>query len=175
MPPKDPIYRRVLRIFVRAVQPSVLVPHGIRLWLLRLVGMEIDEKALIKPGLSFLKGNVKLGKHCGISDNCFLEDHALITFGDYSGIGAGSMLITSTHDFGGGTKRHGPWRCEPITLGAGCWVGAGVTILPGVTIGEGCMVAAGAVVTEDCAPHGLYAGVPAVRKRDLPARDESGA
>jgi maltose O-acetyltransferase len=29
------------------------------------------------------------------------------------------------------------------------------------------VIAAGAVVTEDCAPDGLYAGVPARRIRDL--------
>ena len=39
--------------------------------------------------------------------------------------------------------------------------------MPGVTIGEGCIVAAGAVVTKDCESHGLYAGVPARRIRDL--------
>jgi maltose O-acetyltransferase len=40
-------------------------------------------------------------------------------------------------------------------------------VLPGVTIGAGCAVAAGAVVTADCEPDGLYAGVPARRVRDL--------
>ena len=40
-------------------------------------------------------------------------------------------------------------------------------VLPGVTVGAGCVVAAGAVVRESCDAHGLYAGVPAVRVRDL--------
>jgi maltose O-acetyltransferase len=43
-------------------------------------------------------------------------------------------------------------------------------VLDGVTIGAGCVIAAGAVVTRDCEPDGLYAGVPAVRKRDLTPR-----
>ena len=49
----------------------------------------------------------------------------------------------------------------------GCWICAGCTILPGVTIGEGCVIAAGSVVNKDCAPDGLYAGVPAKRIKDL--------
>ena len=37
----------------------------------------------------------------------------------------------------------------------------------GVTVGDGCVLAAGAVVTGDCEPDGLYAGVPARRVKDL--------
>jgi maltose O-acetyltransferase len=40
-------------------------------------------------------------------------------------------------------------------------------LLPGVTVGDGCVIAAGSVVTGDCEPHGVYAGVPAKRVRDL--------
>lgn len=55
----------------------------------------------------------------------------------------------------------------PTLIKDGCWVGANVTIIPGVTIGEGCIIAAGAVVTKNCEPDGLYAGVPAKRIKDL--------
>lgn len=43
-------------------------------------------------------------------------------------------------------------------------------LLPGVTVGKGCVVAAGAVVAADCAPNGLYGGVPARRIKDLDLR-----
>jgi maltose O-acetyltransferase len=39
--------------------------------------------------------------------------------------------------------------------------------MPGVTIGDGCTIASGAVVTRDCEPDGMYAGVPARRVKDL--------
>ena len=49
-------------------------------------------------------------------------------------------------------------------------------VLPGVTIGDDVIVAAGAVVAADCAPGGVYAGVPARRIRDtdtgVPPRKE---
>jgi len=35
------------------------------------------------------------------------------------------------------------------------------------------VIAAGAVVVHDCAPHGVYAGVPARRIRDLDAEGSS--
>ncbi|WP_247602466.1 DapH/DapD/GlmU-related protein [Gordonia rubripertincta] len=57
---------------------------------------------------------------------------------------------------------------RPIVVGDYCWIGAGAIILPGVVVGEGCIISAGAVVIRDCEPNGLYAGVPAIRKRDLP-------
>jgi acetyltransferase-like isoleucine patch superfamily enzyme len=34
-------------------------------------------------------------------------------------------------------------------------------VLPGVTVGEGAIVSAGSVVTRDCRPFSIYAGVPA--------------
>ena len=44
-----------------------------------------------------------------------------------------------------------------------CWISGDTTILPGVTSGEGCVIASGAVVTTDCEPYGIYAGIPAKR------------
>jgi maltose O-acetyltransferase len=159
--------RMPLVLFVRWLAPSVLIPIRVRVWLLRGAGMKLGAGVLVKSGFKFLKGNVTMGDGVGVSDNCFLEDHGQITIGAGSGVGAGCSLITSTHDWGPSDQRYGAWRCEPIVLEPGCWLGAGVTVLPGVRIGAGCMVAAGSVVTRDCEPNGLYAGVPAVRKRDL--------
>jgi acetyltransferase-like isoleucine patch superfamily enzyme len=54
-----------------------------------------------------------------------------------------------------------------VRIGNGCWIGAGVTILPGVTIGEGCVIGAGSVVTRSTEANGLYVGMPARRVREL--------
>jgi maltose O-acetyltransferase len=78
-----------------------------------------------------------------------------------------TVVITSNHEIGPSEERLGAWRREPVTVGAGCWVGARCLILPGVTIGDGCIVAAGSTVRDDCEPNGVYAGVPARRVRDL--------
>ena len=54
-----------------------------------------------------------------------------------------------------------------MTIGDGCWLGGNVAVLPGVSIGSGCVIAAGSIVTADCEPDCLYAGIPAQLKRRL--------
>lgn len=76
-------------------------------------------------------------------------------------------FVNSTHDIGDSEMRGGRVKSQPIVVEDGCWICSRVTILPGVTIGKGCVIAAGAVVTKDCLPNGLYAGVPAKRIKDL--------
>jgi acetyltransferase-like isoleucine patch superfamily enzyme len=53
------------------------------------------------------------------------------------------------------------WAPRPVTVGADCWIGMGVSILPGVTIGDGCVVGAGAVVAKDIEPYSVAVGNPA--------------
>ncbi|MGN0334372.1 MAG: acyltransferase, partial [Lachnospiraceae bacterium] len=58
-------------------------------------------------------------------------------------------------------KRAGKHTYQSVEVGAGTWIGAGSTILPGVHIGEGCVIAAGSVVTRDIPANTMYGGVPA--------------
>lgn len=91
-----------------------------------------------------------------------------IIIGDGVAIAPRVTILTGTHDLGGHKRRAtNPASFRPVTIGDGCWIGAGVIIQPGVTVGAGCVIAAGSVVTSDCSPDGLYAGVPAERKRNL--------
>ena len=56
-----------------------------------------------------------------------------------------------------------------VILKEDCWIGAGVTILPGVTIGKCAIVGAGSVVTKDVEDYTVVAGVPAkvIKKNEL--------
>jgi len=72
------------------------------------------------------------------------------------------------HEVGPADQRAGKRVDRPIRIGDGTWIATRAVVLAGVTIGRGCVIAAGAVVTRDCEPHGLYAGAPAARRRDLP-------
>ena len=57
---------------------------------------------------------------------------------------------------------------EPVTIGAGSWIGTGAVILPGARIGRNVVVAAGSVVRGDIPDHCVVAGVPGrvVRRLD---------
>ena len=58
------------------------------------------------------------------------------------------------------------WKdTPPVRIGADCWVGMGVCILPGVQIGDGCVIGAGSVVARDLEPYSIAMGNPAKATR----------
>ncbi len=50
---------------------------------------------------------------------------------------------------------------ESVEIGARCWIGEFVTILPGVTIGEGCIIGSHSTVTHDIPANSIVVGSPA--------------
>jgi maltose O-acetyltransferase len=156
-------------IVVNRVAGSVLTPNAVRWRLLRRVGMEID-KCLVNPGVVIESRDLAIGRDSFVNSGCWLDNsQARITIGRDVAFGQRVLVTTSSHDASDPAHRAGRNLGAPVTIGDGCWIGAQSVILPGVTVGAGCIVAAGAVVTRDCTPHGLYAGVPARRVRDLDA------
>lgn len=153
---------------------SVLVPTRVRVSALRACGMRIGPGATVFP-LCFLSNTnitidtniITIGPDTFVNSKCFFDNCATITIGADVSLAMEVMLCTSSHRIGAADRRAGVLVEAPIVIGDGCWLGARVTVLPGVTIGDGCVIAAGAVVTVDCEPNGLYAGVPARRVRDL--------
>jgi maltose O-acetyltransferase len=134
--------------------------------LLRAYGIQCDTPK-VSPRCFFGGRDISIGRGAFLNYGCFLDGYAEIRIGERCFFGPQVMLITSTHEIGDASERGGRKYGEPIRIGNGCWLGARVTVMPGVTIGEGCVVASGSVVTKDCEPNGLYAGVPATRKKTL--------
>ncbi|QIH99448.1 acyltransferase [Rhodococcoides fascians A21d2] len=148
---------------------SGAVPRKLRNVLLRRAGHDIHPTSLINAGV-FLGAwrGLDLGERAFVNYGCFFDLGSEVTIGRDTRIGYQSMFITCGHKIGGEFDRAGKTENLPIVIGAGCWIGARVTVLPGVSIGDGCVIASGSVVAADCVPNGFYAGVPAVRKRCLP-------
>ena len=144
-----------------------LVPRRLRVLLLRLWGMDVG-KATLYPRSFFGGPNIAIGDGSFLNFHCYLDNGARIEIGRNCHLGPGTTILTSDHEPGGAGSRAGTVVERPVTVGDGCWLGARVVVCPGVSVGDGCVVAAGAVVTRDCAPDGLYGGVPARRLRDLP-------
>lgn len=63
--------------------------------------------------------------------------------------------------------QQGATGVAPVFIGAGCWLGINVCVMPGVSLGRGCIVGAGAVVTRSFPAGSIVAGVPArlIRER----------
>lgn len=166
---------QVLRdVVLNRLVASGAVPRKIRTAVLRRSGHDIDSTALINAGV-FLGSwrGLTLGERVFVNYRCFFDLGATVTIGKDTRIGYESMFVTCGHEIGDRSDRAGTPVDQPIAIGAGCWIGARVTVLPGVSIGDGCVIASGSVVATDCAPDGFYAGVPAVRKRSLPPSAEA--
>jgi maltose O-acetyltransferase len=153
---------------VNSLAASPLLSPAARARIYRRRGLEVDD-ATIFPRCYFHSGNVRIGASALVNHGCHVENVARVEIGDRTALGMFVRILTSTHEVGDHEARAGAWNVHPVSIGAGCWIGAGTTVLPGVTIGDGCVVAAGAVVRDDCDPDGLYAGVPARRVADLEA------
>jgi maltose O-acetyltransferase len=156
--------------WLNSVAASPIFSTRARVRLLRWGGVDV-RTAGVFPHVSFVSGH-DVTMHDGVFVNVgvLFDARAHIELGPNVAVGPGGQFLTSSHPFGPPTYRAGSGHVQvaPITVGEGCWIGAGSIILSGVTIGAGCVIGAGAVVSRDCDPHGLYVGVPAQRKRDLP-------
>ncbi len=94
-------------------------------------------------------------------------DGAMISIGNHCKIGPRCQFFTPQHPIDWQERMQPVETCLPITIGDNCWLGGGVTVLPGVTIGPRCIIAAGSVVVHDIPADSLAAGNPAVVKRKL--------
>jgi maltose O-acetyltransferase len=156
--------------YVNVIGASKLTPEILRYFVYKSAGIRTQSyRVLPNSFFTYFKGKkIKIGKDTFINYGCFFDNSAAIEIGDNCSIAFETMFCTSTHEIGNIKQRAGTAKGYPIKIGNGCWIGARVTVLPGVTIGEGSVIAAGSVVTKDCEPYGLYAGVPAKRIKDLP-------
>ena len=153
-----------------ATLPAALLPHftfnRVRTALYRLAGMTIGRGSLILGRIELAgPGDIAkrfiLGRDSYITAPLYADLSALISIGDQVYIGHHAVFITTNHEIGNSVQRCGVWRCAPIVIENGAWIGARATILPGVTIGAGSVVAAGAVVAKSVPPNTLVGGVPA--------------
>jgi maltose O-acetyltransferase len=168
---------RTRAIRVAVVDTLLNTVIGARIWpgmvrarLLRLAGVRVSRRSgKVESHVNIRAGrrDLTIGPGSFVNSDCLFVVRAPVTIGSNVALGNRVTLTTTTHEIGTSAKRAGRLIGKPIVVEDGCWLGTGVTVLPGVRIGRGCVIAAGALVTSDCAPDGLYAGVPARRVRDL--------
>jgi len=98
-----------------------------------------------------------IGNDVWIGEEAFLLNFELLTIGDNVCVSQRAFLCGGNHDY---RIPEMPYRNGPITLMAGCWIGANVFVSPGVTVGVDSIITAGSVVTADVAENGIYKGNP---------------
>lgn len=157
--------------FINWAQNSILLRDGIRTRILRFGGAKIARTARVGSGNFFGSCDFELGEGVYINVNGFFDGSAKITVGEGVRFGPHVKILTGTHIYRNNVMRRSMEDgiiAAPVSIGRGCWLGIGVTVMPGVKIAEGCVIAAGSLVLKDTRPNGLYAGVPAKRLKDLP-------
>ncbi|HEX3613433.1 MAG TPA: DapH/DapD/GlmU-related protein [Sporichthyaceae bacterium] len=145
------------------------IGRAIRRVVLRAAGARVGAGCGLRGGSYYTRPrNLTVGQRSWINRSCYLDLNDRIVIEDGVQLGPGTSIITTTHAIGPAHERAGRLVTAPVRIGAGCWLGANVTVLPGVSVGPGCVVAAGAVVTRDVPANVLVAGVPArvIRKLD---------
>ncbi|KXX66684.1 sugar O-acetyltransferase [Flammeovirga sp. SJP92] len=136
--------------------------------LLQTLFGSVGEGIAIEPGFYCDYGfNIHCGKNVSMNFNCLILDSLKVTLEDGVMLGPGVHLIGDTHSTDPRTRPH-LGRSGEITIKKNCWLGAGVTVMPGVTIGEGTTVGANSVVTKDLPPNVVAVGSPArvIKKLD---------
>lgn len=141
--------------------------------LLREMLAEAGEGCYIEPPFHANWGgaHVHLGRYVYANFNFTCVDDTHIYVGDYALFGPNVVLATANHPFLPELRKKGFQYNLPIHIGEGCWMGAGVVVVPGVTIGEYAVIGAGSVVTRDIPPRVLAAGSPCRVLRELDERD----
>jgi len=134
--------------------------YTLRYWFYRKgLKLDVDPSAFIFMGAWFDgRGNLKLGAHSAINQNCHLDNRGPIEIADYVSISSEVYILTADHDV---MVEGLPGRVRPVKIERDVFVGTRAIILPGVTLGEGCAVGAGSVVTKDVPPFTVVGGIPA--------------
>lgn len=107
-----------------------------------------------------------VGNHVVISNGCMVLGEGGVSLDDYTHLGP---LVVVTTQYGDSTEEMctpDPIRkYAPVTIGKGCWIGAGSVIMPGTVLGNRCVVAPNSVVYGEWGDGVTLAGNPARRRR----------
>ena len=155
-------------VVVNVVASSVVTPRLLRTLLYRLAGVDAAWSVIVQSRVAIRTKLLTIGADSTVNRACLIENVSPVAIGANTGVGIGTQFITTHHESDDPRRRAGIQSSRPIKVGDGVWIGSGAVLLGGVTVGDGCIIGAGAVVNRDCLPHGLYAGVPARRLRELP-------
>lgn len=120
-----------------------------------------------------LSGNISLGSHIHISAYVALYGAMGIIMEDYTGISAKSVIYSAMDDFLG-DYLIGPIHDErmtnvtggPVIMRKYSQIGANCLIFPNLEVKEGAVIGACSMLKCEAEPWSIYAGIPAVKKKD---------
>jgi putative colanic acid biosynthesis acetyltransferase WcaF len=175
-PGRGILWQTVWFLFGAPLLRCELIPFsGFRVWLLRLFGASVGERAVIKTGIRVkYPWRLTAGNDCWFGQNCWIDNLDQVTLGNDVCLSQGCYLCTGNHDWGDSAFG---LITRPIVIHDGAWVGAMALICPGITLGEGAIASAGSVVVESIPRCEIHMGNPAtfVRVRRFRSEQTSAA
>ncbi len=129
-----------------------------------LIGPYVSLSAGMVPGQHMVTDPVvRIGDRCMIGRGSHIVGHFQIEIGDDVHTGPHIYITDQNHGYEDTAEVvHTQWPNDvPVIIGTGCWLGAGVVILPGTVLGRNVVVGAGAVVRGTFPDFCVIAGVPA--------------
>jgi acetyltransferase-like isoleucine patch superfamily enzyme len=137
-----------------------------------MIGPQVTLSAGMLPGQDLGDRPVlRVGDRCMIGRGSHIVAHHSILIGDDVFTGPYVYITDQNHGYSDPEVPIGrQWPSNAsVSIGPGCWIGAGAIILPGASIGRNVVVAAGAVVRGQVPGHCVVAGVPARVVREYAA------
>lgn len=138
---------------------------GWKRFLLRLFGAKIHPTAVVYTSADvYYPANLEMDEFACLASKVDCYNVASIHIGAQCTISQGAYLCTASHDI---TDPQNHLVTKPIVIEDQAWVGAGAFIGMGVTIHEGAVVGARAAVFKDVEPWTVVGGNPAkfIKKR----------
>ncbi|WP_282041181.1 WcaF family extracellular polysaccharide biosynthesis acetyltransferase [Winogradskyella flava] len=153
--------KRLLWYFVNMFffQTSWNISSSLKISLLRLFGAELGKGVVIKPKVNIKYAwNLKVGNHCWIGENVWIDNLAMVVLEDNVCISQGALLLCGNHNY---KKSTFDLIIKPIALEKGSWVGAKCIVAPGVILKSHSVLTIGSVATKSLEPYTIYSGNPA--------------
>lgn len=129
-----------------------------------VVGGDITLAAGMGPDYDLGPDTVaRIGSGCAIGRGSHIVAHRSVDIGDHVYTGPYVYITDQNHAYANTEVPVGlQWPVDdPVSIGAGTWLGANSVVLPGVHLGRNCVVAAGTVVRPGAyADHSVIAGIP---------------
>lgn len=160
-------------IFISKLPHSrfLIFSNIVRVWycskILKIMPFDTNSKLEYGVYLSDTR-NIRIGKHCRINENVFLQ--GTVEIGNYVMIAPCVAIYSSTHIYDSievPMVLNGLSENKCVIIEDDVWIGRNCVILPGVKIGKGSIIGANSVVNKDIEEYSIYGGVPAklIKKR----------
>ncbi|GEM_PF-2961347 len=101
---------------------------------------------------------VRIGKDSYISPNCYFNGAAGLVLENEVVVAAGVMIFTDSGPNVGPLRKYYKTVAKQISIGRGCWIGAGSVLLPGANMAPEAVLAANSTLKAEVGFHQVYGG-----------------